>query len=144
MTKKVKFNVHGSYHNIPDEKIREIKAKCDELEMSDIKQLQAYRDAMSSRFGFKTYKPDDIVDVPNWYFEACKDQTTVSPVSFNTYKDKSGLPMMYDVDEAVRHGQIKEENRNTLIKEMKLFDFIQDNDEEARKPGRPKVETETK
>lgn len=126
---KVQFNVNTSVHMIPDEVYEDFKHKMNEMKFKSFKDYQQ-RLLAGSEYQYVDVKIGDIIDVPEWYYKAHKNDKCNIGVSFSKYKDKSGKLMPFKTEEAVRHGDMddpaatmKEVSRFTLVTEEMLMDM---------------------
>ncbi len=128
--KKVKFNASTSVHMIPDDKMAGIKQKLGELELEDMVKYNAYLNGMIHRFKFQDVKIDQVIEVPDWYYQGHKDQVASQGVSFDHYRDKLGNRSPFDMEEALRHGDVTDPTKT--MKQVKLFDLIDDQKKSIR------------
>lgn len=130
MTKKVRFNAHGSVHLIPDDEFIKIQAKADDLEGRNMSERQSYVNSVRWKFRTIDVKPGDIIEVPDHYYESFKDQVTSVPISFDHYTDETGLRSSFNMQESIRHRDITAEEANAIkqtgkvIREVKLFELV--------------------
>jgi hypothetical protein len=136
--KKIKFNATTSVHMIPDDIYPQHCKEMKDLRYKNFKDLGP-RIAAGSEFELHDVKIGDVIEVPEWYYESKKDIYISVSVSFEKYKDKSGNPIPYNMEEAIRHGDV-DDPRQTM-KKVKLFDLVIETEEENKeiKRGRPKA-----
>lgn len=130
MTKWVKFNCNTVFHNIPDDKLMGLKEEMLNLLKTNYKSYCERLGSEYSEFEQKLVKIDDEVEVPNWYYESYKDSVTDMPNSFDIYKAADGTHRPFNMDEAVRHRQVKDVKETT--RKVKLFDLIRDLDKKIK------------
>jgi len=127
--KLVKFNVRTSFHNIPDAKY---KVECEKAEKLEDEDLEAFAKKIigRSKYAYINVNINEEVEVPNWYFEAHKNDMCEVPVHIAQY-NKEGLPLPFRADDALRHGYIKTIDES--IRKVSRFTLIADLD--IKKPA---------
>ena len=126
--KLVKFNVNTEFHNIPDQDYTaELKRRKD-LRFSNFKEYkemllnpQLFDDWEYIRVGI-----GDEKEVPNWYYEAHKNDKIEISVAFDKYTDKMGNRIPFKMEEAVRHRDVQDEN--DTMRTVTRFELIKDLD----------------
>lgn len=121
---KVKFNARTSVHMIPDNKIDDIRTNLEALELEDIQKYITQVNVLARRFQFKDAKIGDIIEVPQWYYEANKGKSVAQGVSFDKYTDKGGHRSPFNTAEAVKHGDMTDPTKTMQI--VKLFDLVEE------------------
>lgn len=121
--KQVKFNVTTSYHNIPDNKY---DAECIKMKKLREENLRQYCDVIAigdTNFEFVDVQAGDIVNVPDWYYNAHKDDIMTVANSFDKYTDREGNRVPFDMQEAYKHGDINDLNETMLkVRKFVLYD----------------------
>jgi hypothetical protein len=121
--KKVKFNVTTSVHMIPDEIYSEHVENMKKMKYNDFKSYQQ-RLLAGSEYEMRDVKMGDIVDVPNWYFEAHKNDKITISTFIENYKDKMGRPQPFEMADAIKHGHLKEDDKST--RQVSRFSVIEE------------------
>ena len=117
--KKVKFNVTSAVHMIPDEiyskKVEEFK----KMKYGNPTQYREYI-MMGDEFPIVNVAIGEVIEVPDWYFNAHKDRVVEIP--HNSYfKYDNGTPMSFSSAEAKKWGI------ETILKDkVKKFELIPD------------------
>lgn len=126
--KTVKFNGSTNYPLIPDNEIEAYRKEIAELKNGDLSKRQQFvgiiqEGGSSTRYGFIEVKIGDVRDVPDWYYNANKNNEVILPISSDKYKNKEGEIIPFNMQEHIRHGHAT--NTNT-IQIVKLFDLVAD------------------
>lgn len=128
--KRVKFNCSCAIHMIPDSKVEDVKNSMDNQRYE---KLDVWRNRMlGSEFPVVNCKSGDVREVPNWWYEAHKDDIVTQSVSNERFTDKFGRPEMYDLNQAVKLGL---NSSLDTMKRVKRFELVEDLDT----PVLPKV-----
>jgi len=119
--KKVRFNATTSVMMLPDSQFPEYNKEMADLKNNDYKRYQE-KLLQGDPYPTVDVKADEVLDIPDWYYEAYKTRTVTVPVSFDKYKDdRSGLRSPFNNKEALRHGDIA--NETETMKTVKLFEL---------------------
>jgi hypothetical protein len=123
MAKLVKFNCATSFRNIPDSKY---KAECDKMEALAEDDMKKFGEAIAyqkTKFMLVDVKMGDEVSVPDWYYDAHKDDLVTMPISFDKYTDRNGSRIPFEMYEAQKHGDVQ--NAQQCTKQIKRFELIE-------------------
>lgn len=123
--KKVKFNVTTSFEMRPDELDQEYKDKYNHLRRTDYRKY-ADRIPGGPDFEIVHVKIDEIIDVPDHYYDRNKNRVVDQSVSFDKYVDRAGNRIPFAYSEAARHGDVKHDT--PAVKSIKLFELIEDDE----------------
>jgi hypothetical protein len=108
---------------IPDEVYQDFKDKMLEMKFKSFKDYQQ-RLLAGSEFEMKDVRIGDIVEVPDWYFEAHKNDMLTTSVFIENYKDKMGRPHSFDMQDAIKHGHVTEDTKPT--RQISRFTIIEE------------------
>jgi len=130
MTKLVKFNVRTEFHNIPDDKY---KHECDLMEKLEDEDWEKYARKLTSSRSKYQYVQVGIgqeVAVPNWYYDAHKDDKINMGLSFDKYRDAGGNIIPFNTAEAMRHGDLQ--NLDDTMQTVSRFELVKDLDSKIK------------
>lgn len=129
--RKVKFNVTTSVHMIPENIYQELIDKLHHMKFNDYKAFQQ-RILAGTEYQMLDVKEGDIVEVPDWYYEAHKKDTLTIGNSFEHYKDAQGNLTPFNTAEAVRHGDMKDSKQT--VKTVLRFEAVEkESEQKSRK-----------
>ncbi len=129
--KLVRFNVSTEYHNIPDDKYHKECEIMEKLEEDDWEKFAKKLSSTRNKYPYVTVKIGTESPVPNWYYEAHKDDAIEVSVSFDKYTDRFGNRIPFNMEEALKHGDVRSLEHNT--KYVKRFELIEDLDNKKSK-----------
>ncbi len=124
--KTIKFNVTTSYRNIPDSKYHSDIKKMEDLKENEPEKWLEVIKHQFNKYPLIDVKSGDVVNVPDWYYETQKNDVIEVARSFDKYKDKAGNRVPFDVEEAIRHGDIGHNEENKTMMTIKKFELVQE------------------
>lgn len=127
---RVKFNVTTSVHMIPDSIYSDFREKMSQMKFNSFKDYQQ-RLLAGTEYQMLDVKDGDIIEVPDWYYEAHKKDTLTIGNSFDHYKDAQGNLTPFNTAEAVRHGDMKDPKQT--IKTVLRFEAVEKESEQKNR-----------
>lgn len=140
--KRVKFNFTTSIHMIPDEIYEEFKNQMHEMKFKSFKDYQQ-RLLAGTEFQMADVKIGNTLEVPDWYYEAHKNDLLSIGLSIDNYKDRAGnrMPFIQNGGEnaqadAINHYSIEAEK--TMDKKPR-FELVEEATLTAKKIANSRV-----
>jgi hypothetical protein len=129
--KLVKFNVSTAFRNIPDSKYKAEVKKFETLREDSFDKWVEIMKSGHSKYDLVDVKIGQEIAVPNWYYDAHKNDEVNIGRSFDKYRDRQGNIIPFDVTEAKRHGDIAWDEKNITMKSVARFELVEDLDKNA-------------
>ena len=130
MAKLVKFNVRTEFHNIPDDKYKHECELMEKLEDEDWEKYARKLTSSRSKYQYVQVGIGQEVAVPNWYYDAHKDDKINMCLSFDKYRDASGNIIPFNTTEAIRHGDLQ--NLDDTMQTVSRFELVKDLDSKIK------------
>jgi hypothetical protein len=120
--KLVKFNVSSTVHMIPDELYQEY---CSSIRKLKYEKFTDYCNRIKAGSEFEVIQAPlgSVIEIPDWYFEAYKNNEVSVGVSFDKYKDKTGQRRAYKMEEALMHGDVR---TTETMRKVKVFELVEE------------------
>ncbi len=123
--KLVKFNVSTAFRNIPDSKYDAEVKRFETLKEENFDKWVEIMKSGHSKYDLVDVKIGQEITVPDWYYEAHKNDQINIGRSFDKYRDQQGNIIPFDVKEAKRHGDIAWNEQNVTMRSVSRFELIE-------------------